>query len=376
MIKPAGADCNLECAYCFYLPKAGLYPGSRLRMSDAVLQAAIRQLLESQLGREVTVAWQGGEPTLMGLGFFERAVALVERYRQPGQTVRYTLQTNGILLDAAWAEFLKAHDFLVGLSLDGPADLHDTYRVDRGGASTFRRVMRGWEALKQQDVAVNILCALHDANANSPERVYSFFRDTLGAPYVQFIPIVERSADGVTPRSVRAEQYGAFLTAVFDIWLRRDVGRVFVQAFDAALGNWMGIYSLCVTAPTCGNALALEHNGDVYACDHFVTAEHWLGNIMRAPLGEMVASAQQRGFGLEKWAGLPSNCLNCPVGFACHGGCLKDRFTRDADGGQRLNYLCAGYKHFFQHIAPAMQQMAGLLRSGRAAWEIMRPGAG
>lgn len=375
LIKPSGASCNLDCGYCFYLPRAELYPGSTLRMPEAVLEQYLRQLLETQPGQEVTIAWQGGEPTLMGLGFFERAVEIVERYRLPGQHVSHTLQTNGTRIDASWAAFFKAHDFLIGLSLDGPEPLHDAYRVDKAGRGSFKRVMRGWEALNKYDVAVNILCALHAANAGQPETVYHFLRDGLGARYLQFIPIVERVEGGVSRRSVAPERYGAFLTSVFDEWVQRDVGAVFIQAFDSALGNWMGIYSLCVTAPTCGNALALEHNGDLYTCDHFVDLDYRLGNIMETHLAEMVASERQRAFGLQKSTRLPEECLQCPVGFACHGGCPKDRFARDSRGGRQLNYLCKGYKHFFQHIEPAMQQMASLLRSGRTPAEIMSGGS-
>jgi len=397
LAKPAGAACNLDCKYCFFLSKEKLYPGSRLRMTDELLELYIRQLLESHRTPEVTIAWQGGEPTLMGLDFFERSVELVQQYKKPGQRVLHTIQTNGTLIDERWAAFFKAHDFLIGLSLDGPKPMHDAYRVNKAGAGSFDQVLRGWEHLRKHEVDVNILCSVHAANADHPLKVYRFFRDTLHAAYIQFIPIIERATpeslpianqgwgdrpgserplyiqtgDRVTDRSVKPRQFGRFLSAIFDEWVRQDVGKVFVQMFDVALGSWMGLHSLCLFAPTCGEALALEHNGDLYACDHFVEPGYLLGNIRETHLIELVASERQRKFGQDKLARLPRLCCECPVRFACHGGCPKDRFRRAPHGEPDLNYLCAGYKLFFQHIEPAMTRMADLLRRGRYADEIM-----
>jgi uncharacterized protein len=379
LAKPTGAICNLACRYCFFLSKEALYPGSRFRMSDELLETYIRQLIESHRVPEVTVAWQGGEPTLMGLDFFRRSIEYQAKYRKPGMTIRNTIQTNGTLLDDEWCAFFREHDFLVGISLDGPRELHDAYRVNKGGRPTFDRVMRGLRLLQKHGVEHNVLTTIHAANADHPLEVYRFLRDEAGARFIQFIPIVEREneigipkGNRVTDRSVTAEQFGRFLIAVFDEWVRRDVGRVFVQMFDVALANWVGAPpGLCVHSPTCGTALALEHNGDLYSCDHFVEPEHLLGNINGQHLVDLVASERQRRFGRAKLDTLPRYCRECSVRFACHGGCPKDRFIETPDGEPGLNYLCAGYKAFFQHIGRPMRIMAGLLLRGRAPAEIM-----
>ena len=278
LAKPAGPICNLDCEYCFFLSKEALYPGDRFRMSDDVLDLYIRQLIESHPGPEVTIAWQGGEPTLMGVDFFRRALARADEHRRPGQVLHHTIQTNGTLLTDEWCELLAAHDFLVGISIDGPPALHDTYRVDKRGGPTFERVHRGLELLRSHDVEFNVLCTVNGANQDHPLDVYRFFRDDLAVRFIQFIPIVERDNETgyqeghtVTDRSVDPEAWGRFLTAVFDEWVTRDVGTVFVQTFDAALASWMHVpASVCVFGETCGNAVALEHNGDLYSCDHFV----------------------------------------------------------------------------------------------------------
>ncbi|MGZ9274320.1 MAG: anaerobic sulfatase maturase [Nitrospira sp.] len=396
--KPTGATCNLDCKYCFFLSKDMLYPGDGFRMSDELLEIYIKQLLEAQPAGEVNIAWQGGEPTLMGLAFFRRAMAHAERHRRPGQSLLHTMQTNGTLLDDEWCAFFKQHDFLIGLSIDGPREMHDAYRVNKGGAGTFDKVMRAWGLMRKHEVNVNILCTVHAMNADHPLDVYRFFRDRLQARHLQFIPIVERAtpetldlanmgwskrpgADRplyiqqgslVTERSVGAEQYGEFLSAIFDEWVGRDVGEVFVQAFDVALGSWLGQYSMCIFAPTCGDALALEHNGDLYSCDHFVEPAYLLGNIRQTHLADLVASDKQRAFGQDKLGSLPAYCHQCEVRFACHGECPRNRFITTPDGEPGLNYLCAGYKLFFKHIGPAMDIMAGLLRQGRFAGEIMQ----
>ncbi|MBX3061081.1 MAG: anaerobic sulfatase maturase [Anaerolineae bacterium] len=399
LAKPTGAICNLDCKYCFFLSKEMLYPGSRFHMADELLETYIRQLLEAH-GRvpEVNIAWQGGEPTLMGLEFFKRAVELAEKYKKPGQQILHTMQTNGTKLDDAWCAFFKEHNFLIGLSVDGPRAMHDTYRVNKGGAGSFDQVMRGWKYLRQHGVDFNILCTVHAANQDHPLEVYRFFRDELGAQYIQFIPIVERataqflplanvgwserpggerplytqSGSLVTERSVDGAQYGRFLCAIFDEWVRRDVGQVFVQLFDTTLGAHVGQYSLCIFAPTCGNALTLEHNGDLYSCDHYVEPDYLLGNIQQTHMIELVASDKQRQFGRDKQETLPLYCRECEVRFACNGGCPRNRFIHTPDGEAGLNYLCAGYKLFFNHTNRAMQLMAELLRQGRYADEIMQ----
>lgn len=396
MAKPCGPVCNLACGYCFYRPKEALYPGASYRMSRAVLTRFIEETLAAHpQDGEVVFAWQGGEPTLMGLDFFEEAVAMINDRRSSQQRVAHTLQTNGTQLDAAWCQFLAKHHFLVGLSLDGPQVLHDTYRVDMRRRGTFDRVRAAYDELVHHGVDVNLLCAVHAANADCPLDVYRFFRDDLAARYLQFIPIVEREEEPrrsleesasvhpgpvespvrahAHPRSVTPGQFGRFLTEIFDEWVRRDVGRVFVQLFDATLANFAGEpSSLCVTSETCGTALALEFNGDVYSCDHYVDAEHRLGNLQQQRLPAMIDSSEQQRFGRSKRDSLPRQCRDCSVRFACHGGCPKDRFATTSDGEAGLNFLCAGYRHFYQHVTDAMRFMASELRSGRSPANVMR----
>jgi uncharacterized protein len=372
LAKPAGARCNLACRYCFYLSKQEFYPGGTFRMSDSLLEEFLRQYIEAQQVPAVTIAWQGGEPTLMDLDFYRRSVELAEGFAKPGMQVGYTIQTNGTLLDEEWCKFFKQHNFLVGISIDGPKALHDAYRVDRRGRGTFARVMEGLALLQEHGVEYNILCTVHAANGDHPLDVYRFFRDEAGAQFVQFIPIVEREGDTVTDRSVGPAQWGRFLCTVFDEWVRHDVGEMFVQHFDAALAAWVGHPpGLCTFAPVCGAAVVLEHNGDLYSCDHFVEPDHYLGNITATPLAELVGSAQQQRFGQDKRATLPRFCRECPVRFACHGGCPRNRFATTPDGEPGLNYLCEGYRTFFGHINLPMRIMADLLRQGRYADEVM-----
>lgn len=379
MLKPRGPICNLDCKYCYFLSKERLYPDSTFRMDADLLEAYTRQYIAAQPGPEITFAWQGGEPTLMGLDFFRQAVAYQQQYNRPGTHIGNTLQTNGVLLDDEWCQFLKAHDFLVGLSIDGPRDLHDAYRVDKGGRPTFDRVMRGLQLLKEHKMAFNVLTTVHAANGDHPLRVYHFLRDEVGAQFMQFIPIVERdNATGfqegnqVTERSVGAAQYGAFLTAIFDEWVRRDVGRIYVQIFDVALGAWLGQQpALCIFRETCGDALAMEHNGDLYMCDHYVEPDGFLGNIGEQEIIQLVTSPEQRAFGQAKRDTLPDYCRRCEVRFACNGGCPKNRFIETPDGEPGLNYLCAGYRSFFNHVDAGMRFMAGELRARRAPANIM-----
>jgi len=397
LAKPAGAACNLGCTYCFFLSKENLYPGDSYFMDDTMLERHIRQLMESSNGPQVEVSWQGGEPMLRGLSFYRRAVALAERYRRPGQELRFTMQTNATLVDDEWAEFFRENNFLVGVSFDGPPDMHDLYRVDKQGRGSFADVLRGWNVLQRHGVDVNVLCTIHAGNADHPLTVYRFFRDVLKAQYIQLIPIVERATEQtillanqgwgglkgkdrplyrqqgslVTSRSVAAAKFGAFLIAIFDEWVLRDVGQVYVTTFDVALGSWLGQHNSCLVSPTCGASLALEHNGDVYSCDHFVEPEHRLGNIGDTPLKALVASEQQRRFGDAKFDTLPNDCKQCSVLFACYGECPRNRFIDTADGEPGLNYLCAGYKSFFTHIEAPMNRLAKLLREGRPASEVM-----
>ncbi len=398
LAKPTGAICNLDCEYCFFLSKELLYPGSRFRMADQLQEAYIRQLLDAHAhAPEVVVAWQGGEPTIMGLEFFRRSIDLQRKYALPGQRILNTLQTNGTLLDDEWGQFLKEHQFLVGISIDGPREIHDTYRVSKGGLPTFDRVIEGLDVLKKHSVDWNVLTTVHAANGDHGADVYRFLRDELGAFFVQFIPIVERatseslpaanagwSADNdmrplyvqegslVTDRSVGPEQYGRFLVDVFEEWVRRDVGAVYVQMFDTALANWVGEPGgMCVHAETCGLQLALEHNGDLYCCDHFVEPDYLLGNISEQPLVELVASPEQQRFGEDKRDSLTRYCIDCDVRFACNGGCPKDRFATSPLGEPGQHYLCPSYELFFHHVDRPMRLMATLLGTERAPAEIM-----
>ncbi len=400
MSKPTGAVCNLDCEYCYFLSKEVLYPGSEFRMPAQVHEAYVEQLLAAHVGvPEVVVAFQGGEPTMMGLDFFRRTLELEEKYAAPGQTILNTLQTNGTLLDEEWGAFLRSNGFLVGLSIDGPRAMHDAYRVDKGGKPSFDRVMRGLDVLRRHEVEWNVLTTVNAANGDHGREVYTFLRDELGARFIQLIPIVERvtqellplseqgwgrhgrgdrplyrqEGDRVTHRSVGAEQYGQFLIDVFDEWVCNDVGDVFVQDFDTALAHWMGMndVGMCVHAETCGAAVALEHNGDLYSCDHYVEPDYRLGNIADGrTLLELVTSPEQKAFGQAKLDTLPDYCLRCDVRFACHGGCPKDRFLTTPDGDPGLHYLCAGYQNFFHHVDEPMRLMAGLLKQGRDASDI------
>lgn len=389
--KPTGAACNLDCTYCFFLSKELLYDEAGQRMTEETLDAYVKGYLDDQPDGEVTFAWQGGEPTMRGLAFYRKAVELGRQYARPHQIVQHSIQTNGTLLDDDWCEFLARENFLVGLSIDGPAELHDAHRVNKAGRGTHAQVIRGWEALRRHNVEVNVLCTVNSANGDHGRDVYRYFRDDLGVQFMQFIPIVERGGyeapDGtrllylqegtsVTDRSVSPGQWGRFLNEVFDEWVKTDVGKVYVQHFDVTLGARFGQYGLCVHSPECGAAIAVEHNGDVYSCDHYVEPGYLLGNLKDDSFGRMLASEGQREFGRNKRTKLTEQCKRCPVRWACHGGCPKDRFATSVDGEPGQNYLCEGYFNFFTHIAPAVEQMARLISSGRPAAEIMDQPAG
>jgi uncharacterized protein len=394
LTKPIGSRCNLDCSYCFYLEKEKHYTDKGgMRMTPEVLETYVRDYIAAQPGDAVSFAWQGGEPTLLGVDFFRTAVALQAKHAH-GKSIENAFQTNGVLLDDEWGEFLATNRFLVGISIDGPEALHDAYRVDKGGKPTFAKVMAGLAVLKKHGVEFNTLTTVHRNNSTHALHVYEFLRE-IGSDYVQFIPIVERDAVNsdnglwlapppdhedaaaldaqVTQWSVRPADFGEFLCRIFDAWVHRDVGRVFVQQFDAALANWVGAQAgVCIFSENCGRALAIEHNGDVYSCDHYVYPRYKLGNLMNTALAGLVDSPAQQAFGLAKSATLPRYCRECPVKFACHGECPKHRFLHTPHGEPGLNYLCAGYKRFFKHIAPAMETMAALLESGRAPADIVR----
>jgi uncharacterized protein len=392
MAKPIGPACNLDCTYCYYLEKEKLYPrGENFRMTPEVLEKYIRSYIALQNTPELTFAWQGGEPTLLGVNYFRKVVELQKAYGD-GRPIHNALQTNGTKLDPEWCRFFADNKFLIGLSVDGPRKLHDTYRVDKGQKPTFDRVMRGLGLLKQHGVEFNTLTVINASNVKHPLAVYDFLRET-GSRFLQFIPLVERlpaggsSAGGldyaeppelgqppspVTRWSVNAELYGQFLIAIFDQWIRRDVGKIFVQIFDAALGNWSGLGGgLCVFQENCGRALALEHNGDLFSCDHYVYPRYKLGNLLHDALGDMVDSPQQQAFGQAKSATLPKYCRDCDVRFACHGECPKHRFLKTPDGEDGLNYLCAAYKAFFHHADPFMKEMTSLLRQRKSPAGVM-----
>jgi uncharacterized protein len=387
MVKPTGPRCNLNCTYCYYLSKQVLLSRDKhWRISDEVLEAFIRQYFQGQNCKEVVFSWQGGEPTLLGLDFFRRVVELEKRYCPPQVRCENDLQTNGTLLDEAWCEFLREHHFLVGLSLDGPKELHDHYRKDKAGKGSFDRVFRAARRLKRHRVNFATLSCVNRLTARHPLRVYRFLRDEVGAQRLQFIPIVEprgfwftppqywdwqlMAVDGAAearpggPESavedwcVDPHDWGEFLCRIFDEWRKKDLGKIYVNYFEAAVEAWMGhISPLCTQAPMCGKGLALEHDGSVYACDHYVYPQYRLGNILTQPLTEMAYSQRQERFGKMKEGALPEYCRRCEYEFACFGGCPKDRFLKTTDGEPGLNYLCRGWQQFFSHIDPHIQRI-------------------
>jgi uncharacterized protein len=371
IVKPIGAVCNLRCQYCYYLEKTALYPDERsFRMPDEVLEELTRQYIESQpeAVQELHFSWQGGEPTLLEIEFFRKAISLQKKYQRPGLRILNTIQTNGTLLDEEWGRFLSDEDFLVGISIDGPEPIHDRFRRDAAGAGSLDSALRGLEVLKKHRVEFNILTVVNRVNGDQPTATYDFLK-RIGARFFQFIPIVERDSEGrMTPQSVGSRQWGRFLTGIFDRWKQTDVGEVFVQYFDVFLGLYMGLpSSLCVFAETCGRAVALEHNGDLYSCDHFVFPDYLLGNIADLSLTRMLDGEFQSRFGQDKKNRLPHVCRRCSYLSLCNGGCPAHRFSKSPGGEANLNYLCEGFKLFFRQTLPYFRAMAACLNSGRPA---------
>ncbi|WP_201777014.1 anaerobic sulfatase maturase [Martelella endophytica] len=380
MLKPSGAQCNLDCTYCFYLHKEGLLHQPRApRMSDQVLEQHIRQYIEAQNSDQVVFSWQGGEPTLMGLSFFRKVVEFQRLYRKAGQRIENDLQTNGVLLDDEWCRFLKEEGFLVGLSIDGPAHLHDRYRVNKAGRPTFAKVLDAARRLHRHQVAFSALCVVNNANAEEPLAVYRFLRDEIRPRMIQFIPGMEKqeffntapqhwdagslppedspealpgsAGSAVAEWSVSPQQWGKFLTDVWDEWVSCDYGKVHVDQFENVLSMLLGKGSQqCVTAQFCGKAIAVEHNGDVYSCDHFVYPEFKIGNILKDHEGSLAFSDRQMKFGFDKSRNLPRKCQECPYLRLCWGHCPKDRFLKTTDGEVGLHYLCHGLQHFYRHV--------------------------
>lgn len=363
MLKPAGSHCNLACTYCYYLEKKELYEGAarQHQMSDELLERFIREYIQAQTMDEVLFTWHGGEALLRPLDFYRKAIRLQRRHAQ-GKRICNCLQTNGTLLTEEWARFLRDNRWLVGVSIDGQQDVHDAFRRTPAGQPTWARVRRGIDLLNRFGVEWNAMAVVNSTNAEQPLDFYRFFRDDLGCRYLQFAPIVEKGLDC----NVRPEQWGTFLCEVFDEWVRHDVGEMFVQIFDATLANWVGVQpGVCTLARECGHAAVMEFNGDVYSCDHFVFPEHRLGNLREQTLVEMLYSERQTAFGRAKHESLPSQCRECAWLFACHGECPKNRL---ANG---VNYLCEGYRRFFAHVAPQMDQMKRFLQHGQSPALVM-----
>jgi len=395
MAKPAGPVCNISCEYCFYKEKKTFFPDDAvLCMSQEILEVYTREYIRAQPGPFVLFDWQGGEPTLMGLDFFQTALDFQKKYAD-GKQITNTLQTNGTLIDEAWCSFLSKNGFLVGLSMDGPEFVHDSYRVYSDGKPTFAKVFDSYKMMMKHGVEVNVLATVNRKSSYNPLEVYRFFRES-GVKFIQFIPIVEReagceyennrlpfaappyfskkiSSSAVTRCSVDPEQYGEFLIRIFDEWIREDVGRIFVMNFEWALGSWARVVAgVCYLAPCCGQNMIIEHNGDVFSCDHFMYPDYRLGNILDDSLKSMVESRKQMEFGTSKKMNLSRHCLSCDFLFACNGGCPKHRFSATPDGDPGLNYLCKGLKKFYRHVDPSMKRMLKLIRSGVPAHKIMK----
>jgi uncharacterized protein len=389
MLKPAGPSCNLDCTYCYYLEKRKLYPGKKdFRMTDELLEEFIKQFIQAHDVPVVTFTWQGGEPTLMGLDFYIKALELQKKYAG-GKTIDNSFQTNGTRLNDDWCKFFNDNKILVGISIDGAEHNHDHYRKTVSGGATFRRAMKGIELLQKHKVEFNTLSCVNDYNVHFASETYRFLK-SIGSVFLQFLPVVERKAEDradnlltlvpndykeiavVTEWSVNGKDFGKFLTTIFDEWVRSDVGRYYVQIFDATLANYVGeMPGICVFAETCGDAMVMEHNGDLFSCDHFVYPEYYLGNILEKPMIDLAKSQRQFDFGIDKRNRLPRHCLQCDVRYACHGECPKHRFLTTPDGQPGLNYLCEGYKMFFHHVEPYMDYMSKELKNKRAPANVM-----
>lgn len=390
MAKPIGSLCNLSCKYCYYLEKGNLYASQPLHkeflMSDQTLEAFIRQYIQSQTQPQVLFTWHGGEPLMRPISFYKKALAIQRQYAG-GRTIDNCLQTNGTLLTDEWCRFFRDNNWLIGISIDGPQEFHDEYRRARGGQPSFHKVMRGIELLEKYGVEWNAMGVVNDFNADYPLDVYHFYKE-IGCRYIQFTPIIERILmhdDGrhlasmadigegtLADFSVQQGQFAHFACTIFDEWVRQDVGNIFVQLFDSTLACWVGqAPGVCSMTTTCGHAAVIEHNGDVYACDHFVFPEYLLGNIHADSITAMMYSERQRTFGRAKRDSLPQQCRQCKWLFACNGGCPKDRFRTTADGTPGLNYLCDDYRRFFSHVAPYMDFMAEELRHQRPPANVM-----
>ena len=388
MLKPAGAHCNLACKYCYYLEKNKLYPtAQRHLMSDEILEQFTREYIEAQTMNQVLFTWHGGEPLLRSIDFYRKALSLQQKYAG-GRRIDNVIQTNGTLLTDEWCEFFAQNHWLVGISIDGPQPDHDHYRLTAAGKPSWKKVMQGIKLLKKHGVEWNAMAVVNAYNANHPLEFYRFFKEN-GCQFLQFTPIVERLTrheDGRTlasladkdeislsEASVAPEQWGYFLCAIFDEWVRKDVGKIFVEIFDCTLANWMGISpGICAYSKECGHAGVMEHNGDVYSCDHFVFPEYKLGNIRDHSLIDMLYGEQQQEFSRLKHSSLPRQCKECDMEFACHGECPKNRFMKDKYGDSGLNYLCLGYYHYYQHVAPYMDYMKQELMSQRPPSNIMK----
>ncbi len=372
--KPVGAICNLDCHYCYYLKNEDFYPKGSFRMPDDVLEKYIVQTIEATPTPIIRFSWHGGEPTLLGLDFFRKTVELQKKHQPFDRKILNGIQTNGVTLNDEWCRFFKNEGFHVGISIDGPKELHDLYRVTKGQKPTHKSVMQGYRLLRQHHVPVDHLCVINDQNVRHPTAVYRFFKE-IGAEYLTFLPLVERSKEtesGVSTRTVPAEAFGTFLCTVFDEWVRKDVGRIMVQIFDEAARSAYGLeHALCIFRETCGDVPVLEHNGDLFSCDHFVDHPYHLGNIQEASLTTMIESEQQKKFGEDKRDTLPRYCRECEVRAQCNGGCPKDRFIRTPDGEEGLNYLCAGFKKFFNYSLPFLEKMVSLDVAGEPLEKLM-----
>ena len=390
MVKPVGAKCNLNCKYCYYLEKANLYKsGNTSIMQESVLEEFIKQYIQSQTAPVISFVWQGGEPMLAGLNFFQAAIEY-QKYYAAGRRIINSFQTNGTLINEKWCKFFKQHNFLIGISIDGPEEIHDYYRCYIHGAKSWHKVMKGLKLLQDHKVEFNTLTVINNHNAKYPLEVYSFLKST-GSNYHQYIPIVEQEAvdenqyplklvppgykgkTRITDWSVNPEQFGDFYIKIFDQWVKNDVGSVFVQMFDVMLANWIsGPCGLCIFDKTCGNAAVIEYNGDLYSCDHYVYPENLLGNILNEPLLEMMLSKNQQNFGKNKRNALPDFCLNCDYLNICNGECPKNRISLTQESNKGLNYLCAGLKQLFKHVSPYMNFMANELSNKRAPANVMK----